>query len=177
MQSTDAETEIESALVALGTNMAFGALSGEALLAAALEKMQSSGFEVLKTSSIWQSPAWPEGSDQPDYLNAVVEVRVGTRTPAQVLSELHKVEELFGRTREERWGARTLDLDLLAMGNAVIHPAQEGNLALPHPRLHQRAFVLAPLLEIAPDWVHPLLQVSAKSLRASLSDQPVWRPL
>lgn len=93
-----------------------------------------------------------------DYLNAVVLVETELR-PRELLDRLLEIERAYGRVRVagERWGARTLDLDLLFVGDAVVN---EPGLVLPHPRLHQRAFVLRPLAEVAAEWVHPRLGVS-----------------
>lgn len=107
---------------------------------------------IQRQSAFYRTPAWGK-TDQPAFLNAVVELR--TRMPAKVLLEsLLAIEERFGRVRSEidRWGPRVLDLDLLAYGDEVI---DEPGLTLPHPHLHERAFVLVPLAEIAPGLVIP----------------------
>jgi 2-amino-4-hydroxy-6-hydroxymethyldihydropteridine diphosphokinase len=107
---------------------------------------------IQRQSAFYRTPAWGK-TDQPAFLNAVVELR--TRMPAKVLLEaLLAIEQRFGRVRTEaeRWGPRVLDLDLLAYGDEVI---DEPGLTLPHPRLHERAFVLVPLAEIAPALVIP----------------------
>ncbi|KFN47586.1 2-amino-4-hydroxy-6-hydroxymethyldihydropteridine diphosphokinase [Arenimonas metalli] len=107
---------------------------------------------IQRQSAFYRTPAWGK-TDQPAFLNAVVELR--TRMPAKVLLEsLLAIEERFGRVRSEadRWGPRAIDLDLLAYGDEVI---DEPGLTLPHPHLHERAFVLVPLAEIAPALVIP----------------------
>lgn len=107
---------------------------------------------IQRQSAFYRTPAWGK-TDQPAFVNAVVELR--TRMPAKVLLEsLLAIEERFGRVRSEaeRWGPRVLDLDLLAYGDEVI---DEPGLRLPHPHLHERAFVLVPLAEIAPALVVP----------------------
>ena len=94
-------------------------------------------------------------SDQPRYVNAValVETRL---EPAALLAALHRIEAGFGRIRKKRWEARILDLDLLAYGSLLqTGQNQTSGPILPHPRLHERAFVLLPLAEIAPEWRHP----------------------
>jgi 2-amino-4-hydroxy-6-hydroxymethyldihydropteridine diphosphokinase len=103
---------------------------------------------IRRQSAVYRTPAWGR-TDQPDFLNAVVELQ--TRMVARVLLDsLLEIEQRFGRVRrpEDRWGPRVLDLDLLLYGDEVI---EEAGLSLPHPRLHERAFVLVPLAEIAPD--------------------------
>ena len=136
-------------------------------------------------SSLWRSPAWPEGSGPP-YVNAVLAVPAVDLAPASVLAVLHEIEARAGRVRGARWAARPLDLDLLAMGESVAPDADEqarwreaahpedlaapGGLILPHPRLQERAFVLAPLAEVAPDWRHPLTGCGAAEMLAALPE-------
>jgi 2-amino-4-hydroxy-6-hydroxymethyldihydropteridine diphosphokinase len=107
---------------------------------------------IRRQSAVYRTPAWGR-TDQPDFLNAVVELQ--TRMVARVLLDsLLEIEQRFGRVRrpEDRWGPRVLDLDLLLYGDEVV---EEAGLSLPHPRLHERAFVLVPLAEIAPGLVVP----------------------
>jgi len=107
---------------------------------------------IQRQSAFYRTPAWGK-TDQPAFINAVVELR--TRMPAQVLLEsLLEIEARFGRVRSEaeRWGPRVIDLDLLAYGDEVV---DQPGLTLPHPHLHERAFVLVPLAEIAPGLVIP----------------------
>jgi len=109
--------------------------------------------EVLARSALWRSEA--HGPPQPDYLNAAVLLDTGAH-PSEVLALCRRIEAEAGRdrTRERRWGPRPLDLDLLMAPGVVIEtPA----LILPHPRLAERLFALAPAVELAPDWVHPRL--------------------
>ena len=101
--------------------------------------------------SSWYRSAPAPASDQPWFVNAVARFRAAA-PPRRALALLHAVEARFGRARGVKWGPRTLDLDLLAWGAAVI---DEPDLVVPHPRLAGRAFVLAPLAELAPDWRHP----------------------
>lgn len=153
-----------TALVALGTNLPHRDLEGPALLAQAVIALQTAGLTPLKLSGVWRSPAWPP-SDQPDYFNAVVLLDHGQRTPQQLYATLRQIEQSFGRERRERWSARTLDLDLIAMNESV---GTFGDVELPHPRAHDRAFVLAPLAEVDPAWRHPVLMTSAADLLADL---------
>lgn len=140
------------ALIGLGTNLPFHGVGGPALLVQAMRAMGEAGLPVLVTSSAWESPAWPAGADQPRYTNAVAEIEFGGGDPQGLYAKLRNIEVSFGRERRERWGPRTLDLDILAIGDAV---GDFGGVVLPHPRLQQRAFVLLPLAEIAPQWRHP----------------------
>jgi len=106
------------------------------------------GIEVLRTSCLYRTPAWGR-EDQPDFINAVALVDT-TLAPRALLERLLAVESAFGRQRAEgeRWGPRTLDLDLLLYGDAVV---DEPGLHVPHPHLHERAFALVPLLEVLPE--------------------------
>jgi len=156
------------ALIALGSNLPFGALSGAALLDAAVAALEAEGLAVLSRSQVWTTPAWPP-SDQPDYANAVVAADAGALTPDETLALLMATERRFGRERRELWAARTLDLDLLDLDGAVLDTE---TLTLPHPRLHERRFVLGPLAEAAPDWRHPVFGHSAMELLAALDREP-----
>lgn len=148
-------------VVALGGNLAGGFGSSEALLEAALARFPQIGLKVLKRSSWWRSAAWPDPT-QPEYRNgvALVEVQGG---PRDVLAALLALEAELGRERSRRNAPRTLDLDLVAYGREV---RDEGGLILPHPRAHERLFVMGPLAEIAPDWRHPVSGRTAHELAA-----------
>ncbi len=149
----------------MGTNMPFAGVSGADLLARARDALLSEGVSVLRCSGVWQTAAWPAGTNQPDYFNAVIEADVGDRDPRALYDLLRLVEQRFGRERRERWGARTLDLDIVAMGG--LSGSFDG-IELPHPRMAERAFVLAPLVELAPGWPHPRLGRTAAELLAGL---------
>lgn len=139
------------ACIGLGANLGDAA----ATLRAAQQALGTlPGTTLLAASGLYRSPAWGR-TDQPDFVNAAVMVDT-TLAARQLLDHLLAIERRFGRTRaadgSDRWGARTLDLDLLLYGDAVI---DEPGLRVPHPHLHERAFALVPLLEIAPLAVIP----------------------
>ena len=123
-------------------------------LAAAARAVSALGI-LEGGSSLYRTEPVGGPPGQPAYLNAVVALRPDPRyrAPAALLNALLAIERAHGRERRERWAARTLDLDLLDLGGAV---RDEPQLSLPHPRMMNRAFVLAPLCELAPDWRHPL---------------------
>jgi 2-amino-4-hydroxy-6-hydroxymethyldihydropteridine diphosphokinase len=137
--------------VALGGNQPFASLDGPQLLQKALDALEAQGLGVLSCSSAWRTPAWPDPSE-PAYTNAAAVLAADGLAPEEVLARLLAVEQRFGRERRTRWAARTLDLDLLDMDGRMLASPE---LTLPHPRLCERAFVLAPLAEAAPWWRHP----------------------
>ncbi len=140
------------AAIALGSNL------GDSLtiLETALEILaRTPGISLQAKSSWYKTP--PLGPPQPDYINGCALLQVQL-TPPELLETLLKIETHFGRTRNQHWGPRTLDLDLLFFDNVILDTP---TLQLPHPRMTERAFVLVPLAEIAPDWVEP---VSGKAI-------------
>ncbi len=149
--------------VALGANLPgpFGA--PEEALEAAKDAMNAAGLAVIRASDIWLTAPVPV-SDQPWYRNAVVEIGT-SHSPFRVLDILQRIEQDFGRVRTVRNAPRVIDLDLIAYATQVISKPE---LILPHPRMHQRAFVLRPMRQLTQDWVHPLLELGIDELIASL---------
>ena len=159
-------------LIGIGGNLAsprFG--SPLDTLAAALVALQAEGIRVITRSGWYRTEPVPR-SDQPWFVNAVASL--ATHLAARdLLAALQTLEEQFGRVRSELNAPRVLDLDLLDYEGQVTDTT---SLVLPHPRLHQRRFVLLPLAEIAPDWRHPLSRLTAKQLLSRLTaTQPVER--
>lgn len=161
--------------MALGGNLAGDYASSEALLEAALVRFPAAGLRLLRRSAWWRSAAWPDPQG-PEYRNgvALVEAAAG---PEAVLAGLLGIEAAFNRRREQRNAPRTLDLDLIAYGRRVLATPV---LTLPHPRAHERLFVMGPLAEIAPAWRHPVFgRTAAELARAAtvgLDAHPVVSP-
>jgi 2-amino-4-hydroxy-6-hydroxymethyldihydropteridine diphosphokinase len=151
-------------LIALGANLPSSAGAPAKTLAAALAAFEEAGVRIEKRSRWYRSAPVP-ASDQPDYVNAVVLVATAL-DPKALLALLHRIETRFGRVRGAKDAARTLDLDLLAYDD-IVGDGADGPV-LPHPRLHERAFVLRPLAEIAPGWRHPTLGLTALALAKNL---------
>ena len=153
----------ERVFVGLGANLG----DARAAVLAACERI--SGLpqtRLVARSSLYRSA--PVDAAGPDFINAVVELRTGL-LPEALLAGLQTIEQACGRERPYRHAPRTLDLDLLMHGQRQMHSAQ---LTLPHPRLHERAFVLQPLLELAPDLHHPVLG-PLRSCLAATADQAI----
>ena len=149
----------EAIVLAVGGNLAGDYPSLEALLEAALSAFLRADLRVVRRSGWWRSAAWPDPG-APAYLNGVAIVETEL-SPRALLERILAVETTFGRVRTGPNAPRTLDIDLIAYGRRVI---DEPGLAVPHPRAHERRFVLGPLAEIAPDWTHPVLGATAAAL-------------
>ena len=139
-----------TAYLGLGANLGdrLGALRGARQ---ALHKNPS--VRVLASAPLYESAAVGGPDGQPPYLNTVLKVDT-VLSPERLLALCHAIEKDFGRLRHEPWGPRTLDIDLLFFGSML---RLEEGLVLPHPRLHEREFVLAPLVDLAPDLTHPVV--------------------
>lgn len=133
--------------IALGSNLG----DSPTILESALKILhQTPAISLLARSNWYQTEA--VGPPQPDYLNGAAVIQV-YMSPQQLLDRLLEIEAQFGRIRRERWGPRTLDIDLLLFDDIILDTP---TLQLPHPGMRERAFVLVPLAEIAPDWIEPI---------------------
>ncbi len=152
-QANSSESKVA---IALGSNLGDSIAILEAAIKA-LEKMP--GIEIIIVSSWYETKAI--GPPQPNYINGCVSVRTEQK-PHSLLQILLEIEKEFGRIRREKWGPRTLDLDLLLYDDLIL---ETPTLQIPHPRIRERAFVLAPLAEIESSWIEP---VSGKTIKELL---------
>ncbi len=184
-----------TALVALGANVGTDGRTPAQTLAEALAMLAAAeGVALAGRSRWWRTPAHPPGAG-PDFVNAAARLETALE-PEALLAALHAVERAFGRTRPARWAPRVCDLDLIALGERVLpdratlerwmaldlgaaQRISPPRLILPHPRMHERAFVLVPLAEIAPDWRHPVTGLTVTEMRDALpaAERAPLRPL
>lgn len=193
-QPTTDNIGIQTAFIALGSNVTshFGPPMGA--VTTAISRLSDDSSTVVKTSRFYETPAFPAGSG-PNFVNAVIAIQTALK-PLPLLETLHAVEQKMGRVRHTRWAARNIDIDLIGYGDLVLPDLQTfaawrdlplaqqmeqapDDLILPHPRLQDRAFVLGPLCDIAPDWVHPVLHRSAAQMLAACpqADRDALKPL
>lgn len=150
-----ATVSIHQSAIALGSNIG----DSVATLAAAIEELSAiPGVQLVAISSWYRTKA--VGPPQPDYINGCI-ILQAKLSPQELIETLLATERKFGRVRQQRWGPRSLDLDILLYNDLIIDSPK---LQIPHPRMYERAFVLVPLAEIAPDWVDPISGFTMKEL-------------
>ncbi len=138
----------------------------------AIEHIEKDITPVLKASSVYETQSWGK-TDAPDYLNQVIMLQ--TDLPARaILQKILNIENVLGRRREEKWGSRTIDIDILFYGEEIVN---EPGLYIPHPELHKRRFTLVPLAEIAPKFVHPGLNKNILQIKSELKDDLIVKKL
>ncbi|MDB9312887.1 2-amino-4-hydroxy-6-hydroxymethyldihydropteridine diphosphokinase [Spirulina sp. CS-785/01] len=142
-------------IIALGSNLG----DSPTILQGALTRLSQHPQITLQQQSRWYRTA-PVGPPQPDYLNGCVLLAVQL-SPHALLNTLLEIEQEFGRVRRDPWGPRSLDLDIIFYGDTIL---ETPSLTLPHPRMQDRAFVLIPLCDIAPQWVDPVTGKTVKDL-------------
>ncbi|MBC7916158.1 MAG: 2-amino-4-hydroxy-6-hydroxymethyldihydropteridine diphosphokinase [Pyrinomonadaceae bacterium] len=145
----------------LGSNLG----QREKYLQDALSLINSDIGKPIKISSVYKTAAWGN-TDQPEFLNQVIYLKSNV-SATELLKRVLRIEEILDRKRIKHWGARTIDIDILFYGDEVIN---EPNLTIPHKLLHQRRFVLMPLSEIEPDFIHPVLNTTIAELLLKLTD-------
>jgi 2-amino-4-hydroxy-6-hydroxymethyldihydropteridine diphosphokinase len=157
---------VSTATLGLGANLG----DRLATLQRAVDLLADEGVRATRSSRVWETEPVGGPQGQPPYLNAVVRADVGDLAPEEVLAAANRVEAALGRVRTERWGPRTIDIDVLLIDDLVRNdPA----LTIPHPRMSERAFVVMPLLDIDPD---PMLPDGRRLLDVPLGDHAV-RPI
>ena len=148
--------------IALGSNLPSVWGNPADNIRVAAEKLSAAGIQSIACAPLYITTPVPK-SDQPDFVNTVMQIEF-SGTPEQALQICHQVEREMGRVRQTKNEPRIIDLDILAWDAAV----QSGLPELPHPRLHERAFVIWPLFDLVPTWRHPVLQKTAAELKQAL---------
>lgn len=172
-------------LVAVGSNQEWQCNNSVIVLTEMLHNLKNNKLNVTSISRFYRTPAFPAGSG-PDFVNAALVIRTNL-SHESLLNTFHKIEAEMGRVRTVRWGQRTIDIDLISYGDQIVPdrdaqsqwmkiPVSEqmvtvpGYPIIPHPRMQDRGFVLGPLMDIAPDWRHPVLGRSVAEMYAALPE-------
>ena len=174
------------ALLAFGSNQPSNKGNSRETVMWAMADLSDRIGTPIRKSRLYKTPAFPAGAG-PDFVNAAVSFEIDW-SPANILELCHDMEATAQRTRESRWGQRTLDVDFIGFGGAILPdlptylswrelPLEQqmekapSRLILPHPRLQDRSFVLVPMMDVAPDWEHPILQMTTRQMLALRPDE------
>ncbi len=147
--------------------LSLGSNEGDRVLwiSKAIDRIAESCGHIIRKSSLFETAAWGINA-QPDFLNMVITIQT-SQTAHQLLESILHIEILLGRHRDIKWGPRIIDIDILFFNDEVVNLP---DLIIPHPYLHLRRFTLVPLTEIAPDYIHPILNKSTASLLSECQD-------
>jgi 2-amino-4-hydroxy-6-hydroxymethyldihydropteridine diphosphokinase len=157
---------LKNIFLSLGSNIG----KREMQLDEAVDRLQAAGVQVLRKSSVYETEP-QDLRDQPWFLNLVLEVETRL-SPIQLLGAIQEIEKAIGRNRDVSKGPRTIDIDILLYGQAIV---ETGDIQIPHPRLDQRRFVLEPMKELVPDLRHPRSGRTMSELLRGVQDQGVKR--
>lgn len=152
---------LQQVYISLGGNMG----NTQEIFQKALKEIEEKLGHIVQKSSLYRTAPWGN-TQQSDFLNQVILLET-EYSPEKLLDNLLTIELLFGRERNIHWGPRTLDLDILFYGELILNKA---NLTIPHPRITERRFILAPLQQIAAEWLHPLEQKTIQTLLNECKD-------
>jgi 2-amino-4-hydroxy-6-hydroxymethyldihydropteridine diphosphokinase len=172
-------------LIAFGSNVSDDQEDSMAVILNSIELLVNNSIKKPDISQFYKTPAFPVGAG-PDFINCVLAAETQL-APDELLSMFHEIEAILGRKREKRWGQRVIDIDLLNYEN-FVKPSDDvvntwinmaltdqmertpEHLILPHPRIQDRAFVLVPMADVAPEWRHPVLGKTTVEMRDALPD-------
>lgn len=154
--------DLKKAYLLLGSNLG----NREQYLSNAIDAINKNAGSIYLKSSIYETEAWGK-TDQPGFLNLAIAIETRL-TPIQLLESVLHIEADLGRVRHEKWGARMIDIDIIFYEDQIVN--EENVLIIPHPEMQNRKFVLEPLAEIAPDFIHPIIKRSILQMLKTLCD-------
>lgn len=134
-------------------------------LSACLRLLNIHCGEIINTSGLYATEAWGM-KDQPEFLNQAIQLKT-FQSPEEILKNIQKIECIIGKDKEFHWGPRRIDIDIIFYGSEII---ETDSLKVPHPRMQDRAFVLFPLMDIIPEFIHPVFKTSVRKLLEECKD-------